>query len=203
MTDTPRLDELGQVARRPRLYNFLGDMVRLRVVEDNDHPTLFEWRSSPDLHYLSADPSTGAFDEFQQWLRSVQRNNAFFMVEDMAGNNVGYALTYSANLWSGSIYYASYIAPERRRSLFAMEVLPICGQFLFCRFPIRKLYVEIYETASRLRDYLLGIGYEDEGFMANQVLHGGEYIGVWTLALTRDAWRRRLANRPRTRSAKR
>lgn len=169
----------------------------LRPVSDRDYATLFRWRTIPEPQFLMADTGTTNPQNFARWMEHHRENGCILLIENRNACAIGYVATYGVDLWNGSLYYASYIAPEFRRQLYLTEVLPLCAQFLFYRFPLRKLFVEVYESASRLRDYLVSIGYDQEGFMGHHVRVEHGYMGVWTLSLARSTWEQRLPHRPR------
>lgn len=167
-----------------------GRLVKLKPATAADYPLLYRWRCDPTLtHYLCLDSGTMVFGQFVGWIREIHRTNIILLVLNKANDQpIGYALTYSVDLWNGWLYFAFYIVPEFRMKRHQVEASLVCADYLFTRFPLRKIYVEIYEFAERLAEYLKNQGWVEEGFTPNHFRHGDGYTGVWTLALYRDTW---------------
>lgn len=174
----------------PILYE--GRLVKLRRAIPPDYPLLHRWRCDPgEIHYLCRDPSTMVYREFAKWLGETQRQNIVTLILNKADDRpIGYALTYAVDLWDGWVYLALYVIPEFRLRRHFVEASLVAADYLFSRFPLRKMYVEIYDFADRLLAHLRRQGYVEEGFTPNHLRHGDGYTGLWTLALYRETWER-------------
>lgn len=164
---------------------------------ESDYRILHEWRCAAGLpHFLSIDSSTVVYSRFVQWLREYHKRGSIILMTNKAdGRPVGYGLMYNVDVWDRWLYVATYVAPEFRTRAHFLEASAICLDYLFTRFPLRKILIEVYEFAGHLRTYFERRGWVIEGYTPRHGYHEGGYSGFSTLALYRDTWETRKSKR--------
>jgi RimJ/RimL family protein N-acetyltransferase len=172
----------------PLIYD--GPAVRIRSATVGDYRLLYEWRRDDGMHFMASDPSTAVYEEFAKWLTQLQKSNPVLIVYRKSDDRpIGYLMSYHVDLWNGWLYYAAYIAPGFRMTRHLADAIDFSAEFMFTRFPLRKIYVEVYEQAGRLRRHLHMLGYVQEGYTRDyspgQVSKGG----IATLAIYRERYR--------------
>jgi RimJ/RimL family protein N-acetyltransferase len=175
----------------PILYE--ARSVRLRAATEADYKILHKWRCDPGPpHFLCIDPSTVTYARFVQWLREYHRRGSIVLILNRSDNRAaGYALISNADLWDGWMFVATYMSSEFRASVHFLDASAIFVDYVFNRFPLRKILIEVYEFADRFREYMERRGWVSEGYTPKHSLYNDEYTGLHTLALYREAWEKR------------
>lgn len=144
----------------PALSNgvlFEGRYVAVRIRTNQDNSILFSWCRSPqDPHFLSSQEAVTDEDSFGAWLDEFEGvNGAVLVLLDIRDySTIGYACAYSIDAWNKTMYIALYVIPPYRMRGHSIEAAFLIRDQLLSAVPVRRLYMEIQGSATRLLQHL-------------------------------------------------
>jgi RimJ/RimL family protein N-acetyltransferase len=167
-----------------------GRLVTLRPISRDDYPTLFRWRSSFEtIHMLNFRRRVATYEEFVRDLEGLLPNAMMLLVDEArTGRPIGYALAHSINPWDGWLGVGMFVEPEYRLRGHGGEAALLSADLMFRTFPIRKIITEVYEFAEDVQKMLLGMGFEEKGFLPDHFWFEDRRWGLHYMVLTRERW---------------
>jgi RimJ/RimL family protein N-acetyltransferase len=168
-----------------------GRWVVLRPVAKADYPLFFRWRADVrEFHLWSSQRRMPTFEEFTGEMDQLLRHSVTFLVESKrAGHPAGFVQAYNLNLAEGWCFALVYVTKKFRRGHGA-EAYAFLIDYLFRTFPLRKVYVDVYEFNDYPIKGLLGAGMVEEGRFREHTWFNDQYWDVFRYAFYRDAWYR-------------
>lgn len=168
------------------MYLYNGRLVNIRALRNGDLPILYTWASDPSqVHHLSTRFMFGEFDAF---VRSLKGHAITIIEPTSAARPIGYLARYKVQAWDRSCHVTAYLVPEYRNHGHAVEARLYDSFHCFANVQVRKIYVEVYETAEHVLRILRRLGYREEGFTPQHAVIGDGVAGLWTLSLYRSDW---------------
>lgn len=165
-----------------------GRHIMLRMVDDCDLPFLSGMFRNISRRELWTDNRRIVMsDEFRESFRQDMRHfyHTFFVISTVEDPDtpVGFFYSYHYSPSDGYAYTTLAMDDECRLSGIAAEAGIIAYRYLFEKYPIRKLYAEIYEYNQASLSFIRRIGFEEEGFLKNHIYYQGRYYGKFIYAL--------------------
>ncbi len=148
------------------LILFDGRYVQVRPFVLPDTALLFDWsQSATDPHYLSLHVGVESRDTFGKWLDEFQnRNGTILMIQERkTGRTIGYGCCYWIDPWNRASYVALYVVPEFRMRGHAIEAALILFDRVLQTLPLRRIYLEVATSATRLLKHLALVGAQTHG----------------------------------------
>ncbi len=172
--------------------DFTGRGVRLRPIQKEDYPFLWELRADPEFAYLWMQgrnlPSFEAYCNDLEYALSTHVIS-LMVVETLNDRRpVGIMYAYDYNQLDGYAYLTMAFHPAYTRTTWAGEAYLIYNHYLFSFLNIRKLYSEVYEFNQPVIKVLTRIRWQVEGVFKQQRYFAGKYWNTVCLALTREDW---------------
>lgn len=134
-----------------------------------------------------------SFEEWQMTeLKFVLHSGLFLVVEGPA--NVGVMGFVQMNRFSDSdgwAYYREFFPGDLGRSWQALEATGLALDYLFHRYPLRKLYVELLASQEMALQKLQFAGFQEEMRLKDDTWYGNSYVDCVFLGLFREEWLQR------------
>lgn len=129
------------------------------------------------------------WEEFCSEIDQLARQSVFFLATLSAdGTPIGFTQAYNLNVQDGWCFTAAYIVEPYRRSPHAAEAYIALLEYLFCSFPSRKVYADVFEFNIRPLKPLMAGGFVEEGRFREHTWHDDRYWDVIRLAMYREKW---------------
>lgn len=171
---------------------FEGNLVRLRAVETADWEFFQRWTLDSEVarnDYMIEFPQS--LDIGRAWAeaeaRRGARNDEFrFVIETLAGQQVGSLNTHSCNPRHGTFMYGVSVLVQEQRKGYASEALKLVLRYFFEEKRYQKVNAEVYsfnEASIRLHESL---GYTLEGRLRRMIYSQGEHHDTLIYGLTID-----------------
>lgn len=130
--------------------------------------------------------------EYEQWLLDQMRfhyHDFYVLEEPETGKFAGFLYSYDFRQGDGHCMICVYVKPEYRRfGAGAAAGLRFMDE-LFREYPLRKIYVTIYDYNNQSLKSNLHAGFQEEGCYREYRYYDGKYWDMHLLAMTREAFR--------------
>lgn len=168
----------------------VGRTVVLRPPSRDDLLTFFAWRADGSQpHLLSQSRRIPTYEEFIGEMERHQRQSIMLVVLDKEVNEpIGFVQAYNLNLEAGWCFATVYMTQDYRQSNRSTEAYICLLDFVFRRFGLRKVYVDVYEFGLDSMKLLMTGGFVEEGRFREHSWFDGRYWDVVRLAVYRDGW---------------
>ena len=124
-------------------------------------------------------------EHFQTELRRFY--HVYFIILDKKSKlPVGFVYSYNFNRSDGLLYETIYICPKYQSRGYGAEAGLLFSNYLFCFFPIRKIYCDVYGYNSKSQQLLKGVGFKLEGQLREHRYFNGAYHDMYRFATFRD-----------------
>lgn len=154
---------------------------------------LFSWMNDPaeQVMFLTHSNSNSLRD-FDGWLQDRLKYfyHEFFVIEAEDSKPIGIVYSYEQKIRDGHCKVAIYIAPQWRNGPGAMAAIQMVD-YLFCYYPFRRVFCEIYSYNNRSLSNTLQCGFEEVGRMIEYRYHNGGYHDLVILAISREQFQNR------------
>lgn len=159
---------------------------------------LFSWMNDPaEQAMFLTHSSSNSLRDFDGWLQDRLKffYHEFFVIETEDSQPIGMVYSYDQKLRDGHCKVAVYVAPQWRNGPGAMAAIRMLD-YLFCYYPFRRVYCEIYSYNSRSLSNTLQCGFEETGRLKEYRYHAGRYHDLVLLTISReqflDRWHKYL-----------
>lgn len=167
-----------------------GRNVLLRPLLPQDLDTIFAWRSNTeDLHLWHQQAEVQSYEQFAESFRHFVRGfvHVLMMIQCRPeGAPIGMVYSYRADSLNGHAYLCVYLDPDHRRSVYGATASILFTDYLFCYYPFRKLYTEVYEQNVASLSGLTNAGLKEEGRLVDHRWHLDRYRDMVILAAYRE-----------------
>lgn len=195
-----------------------GQLVRLRPIAKIDLPALFAWRNDgswpipfarrSDRVTLGGLQASDRVLDFDTWCQTelpfvLQSGVAFLSELSPQRLPLGVLLTHTFSDIHGWAYYREFFPGRLWQSMQAVEATALCLDYLFSRYPLRKLYTEVLVCDEGPLEKLKYAGFQEEIRLEEDIWFGESFRDYVYLGLFREEWAERrtsyladLASRP-------
>ncbi|MBP3412569.1 MAG: GNAT family N-acetyltransferase [Oscillospiraceae bacterium] len=154
---------------------------------------LYAWMNAPEEQAMFLSHSTcNSLRDFEGWIQDRLKYfyHEFFVVELGDGQPIGIVYSYEQRMRDGHCKVAVYIAPQWRNGPGAMAALKMVD-YLFCYYPFRRVFCDIYSYNAASLCATLQRGFEEVGRLKEYKYHDGSYHDLLILTITREQFRER------------
>lgn len=176
-----------------------GEIVRLRVIENEDIPLMKKWFNDPEVtRYLSFYLPVNQIME-EEWVRRVNSrqggvaSQVVFAIEaiDTKGNwkPIGTCGLHEIN-WKDRLAVIGIAIGEKsyQNNGRGTEALRLIVTYAFQELNLHKLETSVYEGNERSLAIQRKIGFKKEGTRRKAIWKRGEYSDIIILGLLREEW---------------
>lgn len=129
--------------------------------------------------------------DFEDWLMDNMSRayHDFFVVSDKTNNEVlGFAYSYDYRGYDGHCKVCVVIDEKYRAvGVGAVIGLRLLNE-LFVNYPLRKIYIDVYDYNKQSLQSNLDAGFVEEGCLKNFRYHNGKYYDMHLLGITRERY---------------
>ena len=133
--------------------------------------------------------------DFEKWMinnMTYTYHDFYVVVDEGSYNIVGYIYSYEYRMYDGHCKVCAFFKKKYRD----IGIGAICGMRffdeMFTNYPLRKIYIDVYEYNKQSLASNLDAGFVEEGCLKNFRYHNGEYHDMHLLALTRERFYERF-----------
>lgn len=170
-----------------------GSRVRIRPVKPGDYAAIYDLtiKEAGGWRWVNRGDSR----RFEGFVDDLWRNALVqHVIEEKVDNRmVGFVRAYSYQARDSHAHVAVLFDPEYRGRTWPWEGVILFLDFLFCVYPVRKLYME--SLGFNFRQFASGLGkwFVEEGRLRDHEYHGGRYWDLHLLAMYREDFEKRAA----------
>ncbi len=167
------------------------DKLILRKVDyAKDLLLLYRYMTDADSQYLLSEQfEVNTLQMYERWLNSrfeMGVYHDFFMVEPSNGQTIGFTFTYDFSLSNGHCKYTLCLFKEYQKTGFGVAAAIQMMKHLFRIYPLRQIYISVYDyNADSLSANLKG-GFEEVGIYPEYRYFNGAYFDLHVLRMTRE-----------------
>ncbi len=99
---------------------------------------------------------------------------------------IGFINSFDYNSNDGYLNIAIFIEKKYRKTIFPLEIGLVFLNYLFSRYPIRKIYCTVYNYNTDSLNFLKKAGFSLEGELQKHKYFNGEYHNMKIFVLYRD-----------------
>lgn len=158
----------------------------IREITNADLPQLYIWRNNDDFLNLCTNRRNKlSFTEFGYEINKDLRCDRLVQVVAVSSTGIlmGTLYAYRFNEIDCTVYLTIYFSSEFRNHGYGVKALVLFGRYLFQKFNIFKLYVEVYSYNEKVIKVLERVGFKQEGCLVKHHLRGEERYDLNILAL--------------------
>lgn len=168
-----------------------GVRVRIRPINPGDYTPLYDLTFADEGGWRWVH--RGESRRFEDFIDGLWRNALVqHVIEDKeSGRLVGFVRAYSYQARDGHAHFAVLFHPEYRGLTWPWEGALLFLDYVFCVYPVRKLYME--SLGFNFQQFASGLGkwFVEEGRLRDHEYHGGRYWDLHLLAMYREDFEKR------------
>lgn len=163
MTDVPMFEDTG-VCTRIRAYT-QEDLKWMYEVRCNAS----EWALIQNWRYLPT------FDQFLNELQQeTYRGDQRVVIENLQGEPIGLLYTYDTDLYNRRTFWTTYLKPEYRKGVYAIDAVISFLSLLFFVSNLHKVCAHILSFNRLSLNTLLKAGFKQEGVLREHIWWDGK-----------------------------
>lgn len=167
----------------------IGDYA-MRKINEQDLPSLLEWRNSDRIHSMMLTDHRISWDEHVAWfdrIKSAERPVNFIFT--YKGEDIGY-IGYSGINWQSMFCYpGTYLGKFDKKNIMAGIILhEITIKYAFEYLHMHKLCSYVFAKNKRVRKINELLGYRQEGYFRKHFFKDNEYQDVVFLSVLQEEW---------------
>ncbi|GEM_PF-2023225 len=155
-----------------------------RPLTESDIPLLNEIRNECAEAYLH-DSRTFTVEQSLEWFRTTKPD---FWAITLNDQMIGYFRLSNYSKVNGNIYVGADLHKNWRGKGLAYGAYLLFIPFLFERYELHKITLEVLETNARAMHLYKKLGFVEEGVKREEVLKKGKYIGSIVMSVLREEW---------------
>ena len=171
--------------------------IKLRTLSvERDMDFLYKNIMSSDQYLFSTKITCNTIHSFKNWLLN-QLNlefNDFYIVEYM-NQKIGYVHDYDFSLKDGRCKLVVCIEEKYREFGIGAIAAILFMKKLFDDYPIRKIYLDIYDYNKESLGSNLKAEFKEEGCIKNYRYHNGKFYDLHILSMDRKTFEKELGGR--------
>lgn len=149
---------------------------------------VFEWMNNPEDQVLFlANRLDNCFQDFEGRFHDLLKHfyHDFFIVETDSGEPMGMVYSYDLKSMDRHCKIAIYLSPKWRSGHGALAAIQLLD-YMFCRYPLKRVYCDIYSYNTESLACTLQCGFEEIGRIPEYRYYNGEYHDLVLLTITRE-----------------
>lgn len=139
----------------------VGDVVRLRMIEERDLESTLAWRNRDDARIWFKTSTILTMEQHRAWFRHyLTKDDDFLFVVEADGKLVGQAAVYGIDWVAGHAEVGRFLAaPESRGKGYIRQACSVLLRVCADEFRLTSVFLEVFETNERAIRI-----YEENGF---------------------------------------
>lgn len=159
---------------------------------NQDIGVLYDLISNPSEQvWFQTNQPINSMQEFQHWFDGNLRNeyHDFYIVEEQAQKKiVGFVYSYAYRVYDLHCKVAVVLCPEYRQCGIGAFMGLTFMNLLFSQYPIRKIYVDIYDFNKESLQSNLEAGFVEEGRLKEYRYFANQYHDLHVLSMERKVF---------------
>lgn len=177
---------------------FLGERVRLTVLDQPDLPTIAEWqRDSRYLRLLDANlakPKTSA--ELDAWLAASHKDGVLFAVRKVEFQDLIGFVHIDSILWNQRVaWLAMALGPRYWGQGYGTEALDLTIRYAFTEMNLRRLQLTVFANNLRAVRLYERVGFQLEGRFRQFLERDRTFEDMLLYGLLQSDWDNRFGDR--------
>ena len=167
----------------------MNDFELCSIESKKDIDFLYSIFTGADQFLYSTNLRFNTKQSFEKWIheRIGVDFHDFFLIKDKLKNNlIGYVHDYDFSLIDGHCKLSVYIDEKYRKTGMGGFVTIHFINYLFSRYPLRKVYSTIYDYNSESLNSNFAAGFIEEGIIGDYRYHDGQYYAIHYLSMSRE-----------------
>lgn len=169
-----------------------GNLVNLRVLEQEDFPQLVNWFNDPNV----LGEYNPIFQTSEMEMGKAKKNSNFhesksFIIEKKDGSKIGY-IQYFNVIWNriGKLLtIAFFMLPGERRKGYCTEASKIIVDYLFLSKEIPCIQATTHINNIASQKVLLKVGFKKEGVMRKRFYIRGKWEDQFIYSILKEEWK--------------
>ncbi len=168
-----------------------GARVLLTPFLKSETSTVLEWRNSEHYsRFCSTRDTVVTLEEFEKELQhdfSNDRHHQYIIRRMSDRLPIGTIFSYKYNKRDGNVFVTTYIVEKFQKLSYGAEAHALFIHYLFSKFNLHKIYVEVYLNNSSSLGPIIKAGYQEEGLFKEHRKDGeGSWQDLKRFAFYRD-----------------
>ncbi|WP_375389221.1 GNAT family N-acetyltransferase [uncultured Amnibacterium sp.] len=183
--------ETAQVYARALL---LGELVRLRPLDERDLPHLERWWTDPEWQVLQQQtvrprPDGPASELFRSWSANENASGVGFSVESLeSGEFVGHVTLWGATMVGRAATLGIVIGPSHVGRGYGTDTVRVIARYGFQAMGLHRIGLELVAFNTRARRAYEKAGFRVEGVRREAVFADGGFVDEVLMGLLRQDW---------------
>lgn len=164
--------------------------IKLRIVSlKRDTQFLYNSMINSDQYLFSTKILCNTKQRYEEWFIGQLRNHFhdFFIVE-LNNQQIGYVHNYDFSIKDGRCKIVVFIAAKYRTTGIGGVVAIDFMKYLFDSYPLRKVYLDIYDYNKQSLESNLRAGFKEEGQLKEYRFYNGKLFSVHVLSIDRNSF---------------
>jgi RimJ/RimL family protein N-acetyltransferase len=172
----------------------VGELVRLRALDDRDLPHLERWWVEPEWQVFQQQtvrPQPGGSTEelFRRWSTNESGTGVGFSIETLAsGEFVGHMTLWGASLPSRSGTLGIIIGPTHVGQGYGTDAVRVAARYGFRSMGLHRIGLTVAAFNTRGRRAYEKAGFQVEGVRREAAFLDGDYVDEVLMGLLRQDW---------------
>lgn len=172
----------------------ISDFILRPLNLKKDLHKLYEFHICNDLYLYSVKIPLNSIEVFGEWLTNNLKNDFFdFCVIEYKNEIIGFAYDYNFSMKDGHTKIAVYIENDRRSCGLGGFAAISFIKYLFDKYPLRKVYLTIYDYNKESYISNTKAGFVHEGTLKEYKYYNGKYYDLHYLSMDRITFYNKLA----------
>lgn len=167
-----------------------GRRIYLRHCSKHDISLLFQWRNSNEFREkCSVRRNEINFDNFKKELEGDfqhDRHIQMMIVRKSDGKSIGTIYSYDYKKIDQYLFITIFISREFQANGYGVEAVALFLQYLFNKFTLFKIYMEVYEYNAQSLSCIRGAGFVQEGLFGGHRLFNGVRYDLLRYAIYKE-----------------
>ena len=168
------------------------ERIRLRAVEPSDAAIFYEWNQHSNMpRHLDMVWFPSSLAGVEQWaretsLKSAENDSQFLIIEDDAGNVVGFIHPNSCDRKVGNFAYGVGVRPNFQRHGYAAQAVRLLLRYFFNELNYQKCTLNIHSNNAESIALHEKLGFTPEGRLRRVVYSAGAFHDLLYYGITRE-----------------
>ncbi|MFH1741617.1 MAG: UDP-4-amino-4,6-dideoxy-N-acetyl-beta-L-altrosamine N-acetyltransferase [bacterium] len=162
-----------------------GEKITLRAIEKRDVEFLRNLRNKPEMRkYLCSHMPISEIQQVGWYERSASdARNQIFMVDDPAGETVGYVQLTNIDYKNRSVEIGIHLGPSAQGKGYGRDAFHTLMRFAFEEMNMHRVYLYVFAFNERAIGLYEKLGFREEGRLRDSVFQEGRYQDIVLMSI--------------------
>lgn len=171
----------------------VGDLVRLRELQDEDLPQLVAWWNDPGVATFQSPTihphmAGGIVEMFRSWCRNDTGDCGLCITKRKGGELVGHAALFGATTKDRCATFAIVLGPEHQNRGLGTDAVRVMVRYGFAELGLHRIELGVYGFNPRAMAAYRKAGFVEEGRRRKAIWRSGDWHDHVTMGILRDEW---------------